>query len=73
MQLQNLKSAVQSEDMPIDGSLSTTQNLQGFLPALLAALDAAEAAGDQLRAERLIAKIYEVMDLSVRLPDQDPA
>lgn len=72
MYLQKLHDTVQSGGMSADIPLFTAQNLQDTMPALLAALDAAEASGDQVRAEQLIMKIYEIMDFIAQGPDQDP-
>lgn len=70
MQSQKVSSGTQAEDVP--GIVTVAAELGAAMPNLLVALDAAEAASDQARAEMLIAKIYEIMD-STALPDREPA
>ena len=74
MQPQNVSSGSQvsqAEDVP--EVVMIAAELKASMPGLLAALDAAEAAGDQLRAVRLITKIYATMDAIARLPGRKPA
>ena len=73
MHLQNLNSIIQSGDMSAGTTPFAVYNIRKTMPALLAALDAAEAAQDRALAEELVTKLYELMDLMARLPDRDPA
>ena len=70
MQSQNTSSVSQTDDMP--HLVVVASKGEATMPAMLAALDAAAAAGDQARAKRLITKIYKTMDAMTHFSDRDP-